>query len=89
MTKLALEHLMKSSLENHIYSFNGKIMLQSSGGGMGDPLTGAIASVFVINWSRQFKQKLSDLGIPPPHYYLKFSLMMRTWSPNLSLLEKE
>ena len=31
MTKMALEHLMKSSLENHIYSFNGKIMLQSSG----------------------------------------------------------
>ena len=66
MTKLALQHLMKFSLENHTYSFNGKIMLQSSGGAMGDPLTGAIASVFVINWSRQFKQKLSDLGIPPP-----------------------
>ena len=36
-----------------------------SGGAIGDPLTGAIASVYVINWCRQFKSKLSDLGIIP------------------------
>ena len=32
MTKLGLESLMRVSLENHIYSFNGEIKLQSSGG---------------------------------------------------------
>ena len=65
MIKLGLEHLMLVSLKNHIYSFDGKIKLQLSGGAIGDPLTGAIASVYVINWCRQFKSKLSDLGITP------------------------
>ena len=43
MTKLALEYLMRVTLENHMYSFNGFIRLQSSGGAIGDSLTGAIA----------------------------------------------
>ena len=65
MTKLALEYLMRVSLENHIYSFNGYIRLQSSGGAIGDSLTGAIASVFVIHWAREFKSKLSQMNIFP------------------------
>ena len=55
---------MKVSL-HFVYSFNGKIRLQLAGGAMGDPLTGAIASVFVIHWARLFKQKLSNINIIP------------------------
>ena len=65
MTQLALEYLMRTSLENHIYSFNGKIKLQSSGGAIGDPLTGAIAAVYVINWARKMKQNLATLNVTP------------------------
>ena len=65
MIKLAIESLTKISLENHIYSFNGEIRLQSSGGAIGDSLTGAIGSVFVLYWSRKLKEKLLALGITP------------------------
>ena len=39
--------------------------LQSSGGAIGDSLTGAIAAVYVIHWSKEFKQKLLDVNIIP------------------------
>ena len=65
MIKLSMECLLQISLENHIYSFNGEIKLQSSGGAIGDSLTGAIASVYVIRWCREFKQKLQNVNIIP------------------------
>ena len=55
MIQLAIECLLRTSLENHVYSFNGEIKLQSSGGAIGDSLTGAIAAVYVIHWSKEFK----------------------------------
>ena len=65
MIKLALESLMKISLENHICSFDGKIRVQLHGGAIGDSLTGAIGSVYVLYWSRKLKQKLLSMGITP------------------------
>ena len=65
MIQLAIECLLRTSLENHVYNFNGEIRLQSSGGAIGDSLTGAIAAVYMINWCREFKQKLSDININP------------------------
>ena len=65
MIKLAMECLLRTSLDNHIYSFNGQIKLQSSGGAIGDSLTGSIASVYVIHWCREFKQKLQNVNIIP------------------------
>ena len=65
MTKLALEILMKTSLKSHMYTFNGEIRLQMTGGAIGDILTGAIMSVYVLHWARILKQRLATLGIAP------------------------
>ena len=39
LLSMALEKLMRVSLENHMYEFNGEIRLQSRGGAMGDSET--------------------------------------------------
>ena len=36
-----------------------------AGGAIGDILTGAIMSVYVLHWARILKQKLETLGITP------------------------
>ena len=63
MIKLALEILMKTSLKSHMYTFNGEIRLQMAGGAIGDILTGAVMSVYVLHWARILKQRLASLGI--------------------------
>ena len=53
-----LENLIKEAMAGHIFSFNGTIYRQASGGAIGNILTGALAALFMVWWSRQFKQKL-------------------------------
>ena len=60
MLAMALEKLMRVSLENHLYTFNGEIRLQSSGGAIRDRETGAIATVFMLIWMRKLQEKLDN-----------------------------
>ena len=53
-----LENLIKEAMAGHIFSFNGTIYCQASGGAIGNILTRALASLFMVWWSRQFQQKL-------------------------------
>lgn len=55
---MALEKLMRVSLENHMYEFNGEIRLQSRGGAMGDSETGDFGDAFLIIWARCLKLQL-------------------------------
>ena len=50
-------------MNNHVYSFDGKIMLQKGKGCIGDEAIGVIACIIMIWWSRKFKRKLQYLKI--------------------------
>ena len=58
LLSMALEKLMRVSLENHMYEFNGEIRLQSRGGAMGDSETGDFGDAFLIIWARCLKLQL-------------------------------
>ena len=59
MVAMAVEKLMLVSSQNHVYTFNGEIRLQAKGGAMGDSLTGALGSVFMLIWARRLREKMS------------------------------
>ena len=57
--RIGLDVVMK----NHVYEFDGRVMLQQEGGPIGLELTGNIAQVFMIWWDRTMMARLPDLGI--------------------------
>ena len=61
---LALESLILTCMQNHIYQFNGQYRIQKKGGPTGLDLTGLVADVFMLWWDRQFMKILEDLKIP-------------------------
>ena len=60
MLSMALTILIKTAMQNHIYSFSRKIRRQTSGGGIGNKLTGALATVWMLYWARIFKNKIKS-----------------------------
>ena len=48
MTSLALKKLVRVALQNHVFSFNNRIYKQSSGGAIGDGLTGSLGKLLNI-----------------------------------------
>ena len=60
--------MIVATLENHIYRFGQEIRRQREGGPIGLALTGEIADCYMINWDRQFLEKLKSLGITPALY---------------------
>ena len=44
MFSVALEHLIKQAMGNHVYSFNGFLRKQSAGAAIGTTLAGAFAA---------------------------------------------
>ena len=56
------------TMENHVYRFGNEIRRQREGGPIGLSLTGEIADCYMINWDRQFLEKLKSLGIDPAIY---------------------
>ena len=50
---IAIEFIMK----NHTYTFDNKIYKQEEGGAIGVELTGDLAKVFMVWWSKQVQQK--------------------------------
>ena len=71
MFSLALEALILTTMDNHMYSFNTDIRLQDEGGSIGNTLTCALAVLFMVYWSRGFKSKLSLATEDFPQFYLK------------------
>ena len=59
----ALSVLCKVIMNNHVYNFEGKTLLQEGKGCIGDRAIGSIASVVMIWWSEKFKEKLDELKI--------------------------
>ena len=47
-------------MNNHCYSVNGANKIQGDGGSIGLKLTGALAKVVMLSWSRKFKTILTD-----------------------------
>ena len=57
--KIALLFIM----ENHVYTFDNEIKLQSKGGPIGLKLTGILAQVFMVWWDGEFKRKMENVGL--------------------------
>ena len=62
MTRLALKKLVLVVLQNHVFSFDHKIYRQSSGGAIGDRLTGALGALVALVHSRELLDILSNSG---------------------------
>jgi hypothetical protein len=59
MIALLLEQMILKVMGNHCYSFDGTNRLQLRGGPIGLKLSGALAKVCMLAWSRTFKDKVS------------------------------
>ena len=58
-----LENLIKEAMAGHIFSFNGTIYRQARGGAIGNTLTGPLAALFMVWWSRQFKKIPNETSV--------------------------
>ena len=58
----AMRVVLSFIMENHLYTFDGQIKLQSKGGPIGLQLTGVFAQLFMVWWERQFKIKMDENG---------------------------
>ena len=65
MVSIALKRLVLASLKNHIFSFNGKIYHQTSGGAIGDRLVGVLGDIMGSFWCGDFLDKLKESQIIP------------------------
>ena len=59
----AVQVVLKTLLETHVYDFAGEIRRQKEGGAIGMELTGVVAQIFMAWWDREFKKKLEEVGI--------------------------
>ena len=59
MFSLALEEAVKVVMNNHLYNFNGVIKRQLRGGPIGLKISGSLAKVYMLYWSRCFKEALA------------------------------
>ena len=60
---LAIEILIKKTMELHDFVFDNTLMRQREGGSIGLSLTGDVAKIYMSNWDKIFKEKLRVLGI--------------------------
>ena len=58
----AMRVVLSFIMENHLYTFDGQIKLQSKGDPIGLQLTGVLAQLFMVWWERQFKIKMDENG---------------------------
>ena len=64
----ALEIMLVTCMENHLYQFNGTVRIQNKGGPIGLKLTGEIADCIMIDWDKILLAKLEKLGLVPEIY---------------------
>ena len=63
MLARAMEIAVEFLMTNHLYTFDGKVYRQQSGGPIGLDLTGVLARMVMIWWDGQFIEKLKELDI--------------------------
>ena len=59
MMALILKRMILVVMGNHVYSFNGKNRLQLEGGPIGLKVSGVLAKVCMLRWSKDFLAKLA------------------------------
>jgi hypothetical protein len=63
MFTIAMKVTLLLIMENHMYTFDNKIKLQSRGGPIGLQLTGVLAQLFMVWWDREFEHKMKEIGL--------------------------
>ena len=56
----AIEIMIKTGMENHVYRFHNKIRIQKKGGPIGLALTGEVADCYMLNWDRKILEKVEN-----------------------------
>ena len=67
----ALRIVIKFIMKNHVYQFDNKIHNQEEGGPIGVELTGELAQVFMIWWTKQFQDRARNENIQI-HLYQRY-----------------
>ena len=60
MLSLSIEIAIKAAMSEHMYSFNGQIRKQETGGAIGNVLTGALAVLYMLYWTKTFLKRLDE-----------------------------
>ena len=58
----ALGCMIVKAMKLHDFKFDGQIYRQKEGGAIGMDLRGVIADVYMCEWDKEFKNKMSDRG---------------------------
>jgi hypothetical protein len=64
----SIELMIVSGMTNHVYRFENKIRIQSTGGPIGLSLTGEVADCFMIDWDRRVLDELKNVNSEPLIY---------------------
>ena len=64
----ALEIMLITCMNCHVYQFGNKFRIQKKGGPIGLKLTGEIADCIMINWDKKLHEKLKKFKIKPELY---------------------
>ena len=64
----ALEMLLVTCMNNHVYQFNNEIRVQNKGGPIGLKLTGEIADCLMLDWDKKLLAELEKLEMVPEIY---------------------
>ena len=64
----ALELMLITCMDNHIYQFENQVRLQKEGGPIGLKLTGEIADCLMIYWDKQLLEELKKYNMIPEVY---------------------
>ena len=64
----ALEVMLVTCMDNHVYQFDNEIRVQKKGGPIGLKLTGEIADCVMIDWDQKFLKELAKLNLVPDVY---------------------
>ena len=64
----ALELLLVTCMDNHVYQFDRKVRVQSKGGPIGLKLTGEIFDCIMIDWDKKLLAELDKFKLAPEIY---------------------
>ena len=71
MLGIALQCLVVTCMQNHVYKFKGNRILQLSGGSTGLDLTNELADLYMVWWDTEFQSLLELVNIHL-HLYTRF-----------------
>jgi hypothetical protein len=64
----ALEIMIITCMDNHLYQFENKVRVQNKGGPIGLKLTGEIADCLMIDWDKKLLAELNKYRLIPEIY---------------------